>query len=57
MVFSYALPDCSEWFPVVFENLHWIEDVVAESSISSRAASMIRRQVKQHNVKFRVSDL
>ena len=57
MVFSYPLPDCPEWFPVVFENLHWIEEVVADSSISSRAASMIRRQTNQHNLKFRVSDL
>jgi len=57
MVFSYPLPDCPEWFPVVFENLHWIEEVVAESSISSRAASMIRRQTNQHNLKFSVSDL
>ncbi len=57
MVFSYPLPDCPEWFPVVFENLHWIEEVVADSSISSRAASMIRRQTNQHNLKFSVSDL
>ena len=57
IVFSYPLPACPEWFPVVFENLDWIEEVVAESSISSRAASMIRRQVNQHNLKFRVSDL
>jgi len=57
IVFSYPLPACPEWFPVVFENLDWIEEVVAESSISSRAASMIHRQVNQHNLKFRVSDL
>jgi Protein of unknown function (DUF2971) len=57
VTFSYPLPACPEWFPVVFENLDWIEEVVAESSISSRAASTIRREVKQHNLKFRVSDL
>ena len=48
---------CPAWFPVVFENLDWIDEVVAESSIPLRAASGIRRLVSQHNLKFRISDL
>jgi hypothetical protein len=48
---------CPAWFPVVFENLDWIEEVVAESSISSQGASKIRRLVDQHNLKFGVSDI
>jgi hypothetical protein len=48
---------CPDWFGVVFENLDWIQEVVAESSIPSRTASTIRRLADQHNLKFRVSDL
>jgi hypothetical protein len=48
---------CPAWFPVVFENLDWIEAVVAESSIPSRAATAIRRRVDQHNLKFSISDI
>src|SRR5206468_11155989 len=48
---------CPAWFPVLFENLEWVEDVVAESSISSRAVTAIRRLIDQHNLKFRVSGI
>ena len=48
---------CPAWFPVVFENLDWIKEVVAESSISSGDAAIIRGLVEQHNLKFRVSNL
>jgi hypothetical protein len=48
---------CPPWFPVVFENLDWIDEVVGESSIPSQAASSIRRLTDQHNLKFRISDI
>jgi hypothetical protein len=48
---------CPAWFPVIFENLDWIQEVVAESSISGRTATAIRRLVEQHNLKFRISGI
>jgi len=48
---------CPAWFPVVFENLDWIDEVVAESSIRSHAATAIRRLIHQHNLRFRISNL
>jgi hypothetical protein len=48
---------CPAWFPVIFENLNWIQEVVAESSISPRTAAPIRRLVEEHNLKFRISNI
>lgn len=48
---------CPAWFPVIFENLDWIQEVVAESSISARTAIAIRRLAEQHNLKFRISGI
>lgn len=48
---------CPAWFPVLFENLAWIEEVVAESSVPPRALAEIRALTHQHDLKFRVSYL
>jgi hypothetical protein len=48
---------CPPWFPVRFENLNWIEEVVAESSIPNWAVETIRKLADQQNIKFRGSEI
>jgi hypothetical protein len=48
---------CWQWFSIVFENLDWIDEIVAESSLPSRTVATIRRLANQHNLKFRISNI
>lgn len=45
------------WFPVQFENLNWIEEVVAESSIPQWCVGPIHQLADQHNLTFRASEI
>jgi hypothetical protein len=47
--------ECPPWFPLTFENLNWIEEVVAESSIPPWAVKTIQQLTDQHRVRFRQS--
>jgi hypothetical protein len=49
--------ECPPWFPLTFENLDWIEEVVAESSIPPWAVRTIRQLIGQHNLHFRQSGI
>jgi hypothetical protein len=49
--------ECKPWFPVVFETLDWIEEIVAASSIPSGDAESIRQRVEQRGLNFRGSKI
>jgi hypothetical protein len=64
-VFKFgAMPDgspdpneCPPWYPVIFENLAWIEEVVAESSIPKWAMRPIHELANQQSLTFRSSEI
>ena len=49
--------NCPPWFLVKFENLDWIERVVAESSIAPWAIETIRQLTDQHGLSFEQSGI
>jgi hypothetical protein len=47
--------DCPPWFPVLFENLKWIDEVVVSSSTPPWAIETIQPLVDAHRIAFRRS--
>jgi hypothetical protein len=64
--FSFQLPgpyynlyaqQCPAWFPVCFEDLKWIDEIVAESSLAEWAVQIVEHLAHAHGLPFRPSKI